>query len=109
MGDRVSAIFAHGHWRRRDPLEGLTPAMIAAMRVAASGDFLLRDGLYQAVTGESHPPVTIAALAERGLLRLSCGPEGRERRFVITRRGREIAAEIHRRAQVRARLTRSPA
>jgi hypothetical protein len=28
------AVFANGHWRRRDPLKGLSPAMRAALDAA---------------------------------------------------------------------------
>lgn len=47
---------------------------------------------------------TVRALAERGLLRLSAGPEGRLRRYALTRDGSRIVNEMLRRQAAREKL-----
>jgi len=105
------AVFAHGHWRRRDPLEGLTAPMRAAIRLMAAGPVALRDGLYRGALDfrAGATPATIGALAARGLAEPRFSPLARTRpAFRLTRRGAEIAAEIARRARSRAQLEARP-
>lgn len=99
-----TAIFAAGHWRRRDPLEGLTPAMREA--IAQDSPFTLVGGVYRVPSRSVvHAPATLAALAARGLVELRLPRLERPlAAYRLTRRGRDIAAEIARRAASRARL-----
>ena len=99
----TGAVFAAGHWRRRDMLEGLTESMLAAIRDAEAGPLKFFEGQYRFVL-IGHAPATVRALAERGLLRFSAGPEGAERAYRLTQRGRAVALELKRRAAVRAKL-----
>ena len=107
------AVFSNGHWRRRDALEGLSADMRAALIFATDGPLTLSNGRYRAMHGQaavrvirSAAPATVRGLAERGLLRLSAGDEGRLRRFVLTASGEAVVAEIRLRAQVRAKILR---
>lgn len=101
----ISAVFACGHWRRRDPLAGLTPRMRAAISDAGIGPLQLAHGAYSAAHGmAAHAPATVRGLAERGLMRLSAGPEGAKTAFRLTDAGKTCAAELQRRAGVRRRL-----
>ena len=109
----MTAVFANGHWRRRDALEGLNAGMRAALIFATDGPLTLSRGRYRALHGKaavrvirSVAPATVRGLAERGLLRLSAGDEGRLRRFVLTAAGDAVVAEIRLRAEVRAKLLR---
>lgn len=110
-----SAVFANGHWRRRDPLAGLNAAMRCALLATERGPLVLIGGRYVAEPKATGPataalatasvaPATVAALAERGLFKISAGRDGTLRRYVRTARGDEILAELRRRAAVRARL-----
>ena len=104
----MSAVFAHGHWRRRDPLEGLTPTMrVTILAITTFGPLRLANGFYRpdASTSFGATPATMTALAIRGLAEQRFSPTVSARPFYrLTRRGREIAAEIGRRAGVRAKL-----
>ena len=104
----MSAVFSNGHWRRRDALEGLNASQRAALLFAASGPLTLYCARYRVGRDpdRSVAPTTVRALADRALLRLSAGPEGRERRFVLTPAGHVVVAEIRQRANVRAKLQR---
>ena len=109
----MTAVFSNGHWRRRDALEGLTQDMRAALIFATDGPLTLSNGRYRAMHGQaavrvirSVAPATVRGLAERGLLRLSAGDEGRLRRFVLTASGEAVVAEIRLRADVRAKILR---
>ncbi len=109
MSRRSPAVFACGHWRKRDRLEGLSALMRAAIAdaaiaYAAQRRLELRNGRYGGEEGRWHAPQTLAALAERGLVEVRAGPLVRENAYRLTRRGREIAAEIERRRQVRERI-----
>lgn len=102
-----SAIIRNGHWRRRDPLAGLTPPMRKALLDAGLGQLELAHGAYSPAEGFfAHAPSTVRALAERSLLRLSAGAEGTARTFKLTREGRVCLAEIERRAAARVQILR---
>jgi len=89
--------------RRVDPLASLTADMRFALK-NVDDCLTLRDGFYRSPTGRCHAPATVRALAERGLLRLSAGPDGLLKRFVLTPAGMKLAEELSRRATVRAAL-----
>jgi hypothetical protein len=101
-----SAVFAAGHWRKRDALGGLAPAMREAVALLASqGRLTLSAGDYWPVGGLLHVRApTLAACAARGLAVQRFDPLTGRAFYRLTRRGREIAAELARRAEVRARL-----
>jgi len=91
--------------RRFDPLESLTPAMRFALRAGEDAGFeFCGGGVYRDRLGRAHAPITLRSLAERGLVRLSAGPDGQRRRFALTREGQRLALELQRRADVRAAL-----
>lgn len=101
----MSAIFAHGHWRRRDPLEGLTENMRAALADAELGRLELAFGMYSHPDGRcAFHPATVRGLADRGLLRVNAGAQGRDPAFRLTARGKEAVAELHRRTENRLKL-----
>ena len=100
-----SAIFACGHWRRRDPLAGLTDVMRDALTLASQSPLYLLDGLYRRDLGEPGvPPSTVTALSVRGLMRVHAGPEGLLRRHILTPAGHRLVAVMRQRAETRARL-----
>lgn len=104
----TAPVFAAGHWRRRDPLEGLTPAMrFALIDLDRYGALNLQDGLYRSALYDiaTIAPATMTALAVRGLAEQRFARTARAKpSYRLTRRGREILAEILRRAAVRDRL-----
>jgi hypothetical protein len=102
----MTAVYAAGHWRRRDALAGLAPAMREAIALMASdGKLTLRGGDYwPAIPMSSVRAATLAACAARGLAVQRFDPLTGRAFYRLTRRGREIAAEIARRAATRARL-----
>jgi len=128
-----SAIFANGHWRRRDPLAGLAPAMLAAIEAMAAGPLRLVGGRYlpedhaeaadawgeaahrRAFAGmDSYliavAPPTLSALDARGLARVRFvkGADGLSvKTYALTPAGRTLAAEIARRRAARVAITRS--
>jgi hypothetical protein len=87
-----SAIIRNGRWRRRDPLKGLSLTMLEALETCQRGGALIGAG------------VTARALAERGLIIRSAGPDGARPGFRVTRDGAEVLGELARRRAVRARL-----
>lgn len=105
------AVYAAGHWRRRDPLEGLSEPMLRAIDAASLADLALGDGGYrfEQMAGRAIAPATVYALADRGLLRFAAGPDGDRTAFRITAKGRIVAAEILRRREARRTLSRRAA
>jgi hypothetical protein len=92
------AIIRDGHWRRRDPLHGVSPPMRAALLAFRNDDLGRREA------GRGLHVGTVRALATRGLLRRDAGPEGLSPAFALTREGHAALAEIDRRAAARRRL-----
>jgi hypothetical protein len=110
----MTAVYAAGHWRKRDPLEGLTKTMRAAIDELSIGDLWLSAGGYRRATAanaQAFAPSTLVALRARGLAEqryasVPCGPSLGPF-YRATRNGRAIAAVIRRRAETRARLLKS--
>lgn len=106
----TGAVFAHGHWRRRNPLEGLSAGILAAVEdahaepLARSSD---RGAWRAGLRARAHKAPTVAAAARRGLLRLRCDVEGQNCRYALTAAGLEVAAELVRRAKARAAIART--
>ena len=105
----MTAVYAAGHWRKRDPLAGLTPAMLNAVADLADTNLSLRAGAYSTEFGgdDLHAPATLVALAARGLAELRFDIRSGERFYRSTRAGRAIAEVIRRRAETRAELSAS--
>ena len=88
------AIIRDGHWRRRDPLKGLSLAMLTTIRAFHDG-----------ALGQTRTDVrTVRALADRGLLRRHAGPDGLSPDYAVTPEGLVIIAELRRRDTARAAL-----
>lgn len=105
----TGAVYAQGHWRRRDPLEGLNEALLAALEDAfaeplaqVGGRGPWRAGL----RARGHARQTVAAAARRGLLRLRCDAAGQTPRYALTAAGLACVQEIRRRAKARKTLAR---
>ena len=106
-----SAVFAQGHWRRRDMLEGLAPSLLAAIEALSDGALALEGGRYTDLNDYfSIAPSTLSALAYRGLaaMRFPKTPQGETVKvYMLTPAGRAVAAEIARRRANRVKFSRS--
>jgi len=86
------AIIRKVYWRRRDPLQGLSPTMLKTLGLFAQG----HDALAARVP--TMKSSTVRALADRGLLRRRAGARGLGDGFGVTSEGAEVLGEFARRA-----------
>ncbi|RBP01059.1 hypothetical protein DFR50_1594 [Roseiarcus fermentans] len=105
----TGAVYACGHWRRRDALAGLNPACLALLEDAFAHPLTSPTGHGPWRSGDrprSHATQTLHAAARRGLLHRAADADGQNPRWALTAPGLAAALEILRRQKVRATLAR---